>query len=342
MIAFTLFGLPVYSYGLAVALSAGVALLFAAHCARLASLSADVVCTFSVLALPLCVLGARAAYCLACWNWFIAQDADFFFSFQKGGFMLYGALLGGLVAAALTGRLTHQPALRIADALASPALLLIALCRLAEGLVGQGYGCLLDDWFHPDMGMSLFHPTDTSVFHFFPLAVQESYYHQWVFAVFVLEALLMLVLCVIVLRTRTTRPGWRAMRMIFLYACTQVLCESLRRDDVLRWGFVRVNQVVGGIVAAVCLLICCIVLRDKRSHVKTMVLSWLGLLSGAGLVLACEFAVEKKIVPLEWVPTDVVYLLMAMACLLMIASIHPLWRITDHQGSTTMKGNERS
>ncbi len=326
---FSLFGLTVYGYGLAVAVAAAVSLAVAGGFLRRAGLRPETLSWFALLAVPLGVLGARGAYCLACWNWFAQEGWQFFFQLTRGGFMLYGALAGGFLAAFLSAKITRQPMARLTDALAAPALLMIALCRLAEGLAGQGYGCPVEDWFSPYMGMSLFHPESVEAFCFFPLAVQESYYQQWVFAVFVLEALVMLALFVAVARIKTHRPGWRAMLMLFLYACVQVLCEALRRDDVLRWGFVRINQVVGGVIAAVCLAVCCVSQPPAVRQLKSMVLSWVGILAGAGLVLACEFAVEKKIVALEWVPTDVVYVFTTLGCLIMILSTWKQWKRSD-------------
>jgi len=44
------------------------------------------------------------------------------------------------------------------------------------------------------------------------------------------------------------------------------------------------------------------------------------------VVMAMEFALEKKISAIEFMPMDVCYLLMAGGCALMIGCIVPHWR----------------
>lgn len=325
MEAYTLFGLTVYPYGLAVAAAAALALLLAGAQARRAGLKPGTLSWFALLAIPLAVLMARAAYCLICYDWFLQKGVGYFFRLTDGGFVLYGALAGGLVAALLTARMTRQAPGAVMDALAAPAALMIALCRLAEGLVGQGYGRYIADWFDPESGMSVFHPQDTSLFERFPFAVQDMY-EEWSWAVFVLEAVIALLLCVVLLRARRRAPGGRALLFLLLYAAAQALCEGLREDAVLRWGFVRVSQIISAVVVAAVLLVCCVRLPQRRAHRGLMAGAWCGTLCGMLLVIAMEFAVEKKIVFLEFLPMDVCYLITALAGVLMVSSILPVWR----------------
>lgn len=314
-----LLGLTVYPYGLAVALSAVVALLAAGVLARRACLRQGTLSYLALLAVPLAVLLARALYCLIC------MDFGDFFRLTEGGFALYGAMLGVLLAAFLTARITGQTFARLADVLAAPAALMIGLCRLAEGLVGQGYGRYITDWFDPDYGMSLFHPADTSFFQRFPFAVRDMY-DEYSWAIFVLEALFALAICLVLLRVRKREPGSKALLFVLLYAASQALCEGLREDAVLRWGFVRVNQILSAVAVAAVLLICCLRLPEKRRHRARMARAWCGTLAGMLLVIAMEFAVEKKIVFLEFLPMDVCYFITALAGALMVVSILPVWK----------------
>lgn len=325
MEAFTLFGLTVYPYGLSVAAAAALSLLLAGAQVRRAGLKPGTLSWFAPLAVPLAVLAARAAYCLICFDWFLQKGVGYFFHLTEGGFVLYGALAGGLLAAWLAARVTRQSFARLADALAAPSALMIALCRLAEGLVGQGYGRYVTDWFDPESGMSLSHPEDTSFFQRFPFAVCDMY-DEYSWAIFVLEAIIALVICVAVARTRERAPGGRALLFLLLYAASQALCEGLREDAVLRWGFVRVSQIISAVVVAAVLLICCVHLPQWRARRGLIAGAWCGTLCGMLLVIAMEFAVEKKIVFLEFLPMDVCYLITALAGVLMVCSILPVWR----------------
>ena len=319
----SVFGMRVYPYGLAVAAAAALALGLARARFRRAGIKSGSLSWFAALALPLCFLGARLGFCLAALDWVSQQGWSFFFDFSRGGYMLYGALAGGLLALALTARIGGDRLARMADALSVPTLLLIALGRLAEGLAGQGYGWSIEDWFSGDYGMSLLTLEDASFFCRFPFGVADMYdSYRW--AVFVFEALVALALALAVRRATVRRDGGRAVLAVLCYAASQELCESLRQDAVLRWGFVRINQVLGAVVVLALLALCFCAAKPRRA--KRLLLGAGGVVLGALLITAMEFALEKKISAIEWVPMDVCYVLTAAGCALMALSVLPLWR----------------
>ena len=317
------FGLTIYPYGLAVAGAAVVALLLAGWNFRKAKLNVNLLSWFAPLAIVLGVLGARVGYCLAAWDFVIQDGLGFVLEFTRGGFMLYGALVGAAAALIIACRICRVCPACAADALAVPGMVMIALCRLAESLVEQGYGWGIADWFAADSGMSLFTWEDPSILYRLPFGVAD-FYGGYKWAVFVFEALVAIGIAIALTRLAVKRSGGRAVMMVLLYAATQVLCESLRQDSVLRWGFVRVNQVVGAVLIAGVLVLCfCLTQnRDWRKLVGSFALMLLGM----GVVMAMEFALEKKISAIEFMPMDVCYLLMAGGCGLMIGCIVLHWR----------------
>lgn len=315
--------LTLYPYGLALCAATALALAFSALSFRRGGLKAGALSWFALLGIPLGVLGARLAYCLAALDWVMQEGFGFFFQLSRGGYMLYGALAGCALALWLTARITGESFARMADRLAAPAMVLILLGRLAEGLVGQGYGWCVEDWFMEDSGMSLFVLEDPSFFYRLPFAVPDMYSnYNW--AVFVFEALTAGVIALILLRMKPRRAGARAMLALLLYAATQILCESLRQDAVLRWGFVRINQVIGAVLIAGMLALC--VLRAPQRSPRQIGGLFAGMLACMGVVIAMEFALEKKISAIEFIPMDVCYVLMALACLGLILCVTPLWR----------------
>ena len=251
------------------------------------------------------------------------EGFSFFFQLTRGGYMLYGAVLGGVIALLLTARLTGEGFAAMADALAVPVMVLILVGRLAEGLVGQGYGWCVEDWFMEDSGMSLFVLEDPSFFYRLPFAVPDMYgNYNW--AVFIPEALAAGLIALAVWRTRPRREGGRALLALLLYAATQVLGESLRQDAVLRWGFVRINQILCALIIAGLLIHC--MLRAPHPRAGQLVGLSAGMLVCMGVVIAMEFALEKKISAIEFLPMDVCYLIMALACAGLVLCVLPLWR----------------
>lgn len=323
MTTINLASLAIYPYGLALAAAAVIALVMSHFAFRKAQLKPDALSWFAMLGIPMALLGARLAYCLATLDWVIQEGFGFFFQFTRGGYMLYGALLGGLLALWLTSRICGESFARMADKLAVPVMVMILLGRLAEGLVDQGYGWCVEDWFMEDSGMSLIVLEDPSFFYRLPFAVPD-YYENYNWAVFVFEALMAGVIALILQRTRVQREGGKAVLMVLLYASIQILCESLRQDAVLRWGFVRINQVVGAVLIAGILALCYCLGKPRKG--KQLVGAIIGMIMSMLVVMAMEFALEKKISAIEFVPMDVCYVVMALACLGLILSILPLWR----------------
>lgn len=316
-------GIKVFPYGVAMAAAAAVALALSAVSFHKAGLKNGSLSWFAVLAVPMAFFGARIGYCLAMLDWVAQQGVSFFFAFSRGGYMLYGALAGGLIAALLAARLSGERFAKMVDALSVPTLVMIALGRLAEGLAEQGYGWGIADWFTEDYGMSLVAMEDPSFFYRLPFGVPDMYgNYNW--AVFVFEALVACGLAVLVWRAVIRRDGGRAVLALLVYAASQELGESLRQDAVLRWGFVRINQILGAVAIVAVLALCYALTSPKRP--KRLVLSIIGVVLGALLIIAMEFALEKKISAIEWVPMDVCYVFTTVGCLLLALSVYPLWR----------------
>ncbi len=320
----SLFGLPVQAYGLCLAGAGAAALLLAAYYWKKAGIKPGALSWFSMLAIPLMVLFGRLAYCLADYEWVSMEGFSFVFDFSRGGYMLYGALLGGMLALGITSKIANVSFSKMADNLAVPALVLVALGRLAIGLTtGQDYGWSIEDWFMEDNGMSLFVWEDPSILYRLPFGIQDYYgYSHW--AVFVFEALVAGGLAVMAARAKVGRDGGRAVLALVGYAAMQALCESLRQDAVLRFGFVRINQVLGGVIVLALLILC--YLRTSPKAPRKMALCTAGTVLCAAVVIAMEFALEKKISAIEWMPMDVCYLIMAAACVTMIYIVRRLWR----------------
>lgn len=189
----------------------------------------------------------------------------------EGGFMLYGAVLGALLAAGLLARRCGAGVTATLDELAVPGLLAVAVCRLGEGLTGEGVGA----W------------VESAALMRFPFAVQNEF-GEWQLAVFVLEAAAALLITLAVLRVQAGR-GERITTALLLYACCQVVLESLRMDSCLKIGFVRVSQVISAVV-----ILGVTVLRAQRAGGRPLVIRRAaGLDVCAALVGGIEWALDK-------------------------------------------------
>ncbi len=318
--------LTFYPYGICVALGAAAMLIWACKRARQPG-ERNALSVFALLAIPMGLVLAHFSYCLCdldwIWDYFWETVADF----TAGGYLLYGCLAGMLLALGIACRLTRQRFAAMADCLSVPFLLFTAVLTLGDGLVGGGYGWKVEDWFQAENGMSLVALEDVTFFSGFPFAVKDYYYGYANWAVFLLIALFLFVMTAVLAR-RNGRTGGTAVLVGEIYACTRVLYESLRQDDILKWGFVRVNQILSAVLLLGLMLLCFARLRRQEgSRAGGSLAKSLGIFAcGVLLAGAMEFALEKKIGFLEWMPMDCCYVLSTAGCLLLFQACERLRR----------------
>lgn len=224
------------------------------------------------------VIGGRAVYCLTMIE-FILYDlggAGFMPQIWQGGFTLWGAVLGGAAGAAIYAKATRRDLCALLNLMAPGAALVISAARFAEFFTSQGLG----DYISNEAMMR------------FPFAV-ESFYGDWQMPVFLYEglaaAIILIVALVILLK------GGRSWEVFaVLLALSQIILESWREDEFIRFGFVRFNQLMAAIVLAGVLALR--MAREvkahgwRRWHTVRIILYALGI----GIVIAIEFALDKS------------------------------------------------
>ena len=222
----------------------------------------------------------------------------------RGGYTLYGALLGGFLGALITARLTRVRLLEITDGLAAGAAALLFFARMGEYFSGQGIGAVLEN-----EGLC-----------FFPLAFvpwgEAAEGAEWYYAVWFWEAMAALVLLAALLLRRPSRRGDPTFIFLSVLGITQIFFEQLRRDDyVSLTGFVRFSQ-VGALVSLIAVMITLTVLR--RPKTRTAVFCFLTLVTASLTIMYVEFALDKtRYYPFLYVSTAVTAVI--AVCLLIFA-----------------------
>ncbi len=279
---------------------------------------------FWLMALPLGLFTAHLGWCLCSLDMIEDEFFEVLGDFPGGGYLLLGALIGAACALGLACRWSKASFGRTADLLAGPFLLLGAFCALGEGIIGGGYGWKVEDWFLTENSMSLLAAEEPGplgeFFARFPFAVRDAFYGYACWAVFLPAGLALLAGLWRVCRMKEGWAGNRAVFSLSFYAAVRILYESLRQDDIPKWGFVRVNQILCAALLVILLAVCW--LRVRRGLGVSLAL----LCGGAVLVIAMEFALEKKISLLEWMPMDLCYLISGAGCVLMFAAVNRLRR----------------
>ena len=197
----------------------------------------------------------------------------------RGGYTLYGALLGGALGAVAGAKLRKLHPLEVLDALTPGACAAIFLGRMGEYFSGQGFGNMVEN-------ESLW---------FFPLAYctyNDGDYQEWSYAVWFWEALTALILLgILLICLRKTAEGRRTAVFITFLGTTQILLEQMRRDDFVRLNpFVRFTQIAAALTLLALLIFLCI---RYRPGIRQTVLTFAALLAAVAGITMAEFVFDK-------------------------------------------------
>lgn len=282
-----------------------LALLLGALRSRRESVASGRILAATVL-LPLGVaFFSHLMYCLMDAEYIIeSYSFGYLFAFWKQGYMFYGGILGAAVILLLAG---GKQRMKLLECYAPAAALMLAAARIAEGFAGQGYG---EYWFEEKM-----------FFCRFPFMTYDGYYEGWAWALFMAEALVAVILCIVLLARKKTWDGDGALLLLGLYASAQIVLESLRRDEFLRWGFVRIEEVFSGV--AILFVLICYCCKAGRGKTASKISCFVLFLLMAVLCLLLEFATEGRIPFLLFLEVYQCYLVMAAACCVIAGCV--LW-----------------
>lgn len=97
-VAFTIFGIEVYWYGIIICLGIISGLLIAMHFAKKANQDPEIYSEFLIYALIGAIVGARLYYVVLSWDEY-KNDLLSIFQTREGGLALYGGVIGAVIAA---------------------------------------------------------------------------------------------------------------------------------------------------------------------------------------------------------------------------------------------------
>lgn len=312
--SFSLWGLTVYAYGLFAAAAALVTLGGMALAARARRMPAAVAGVFGALAIPLGVVCARALYCAFHLPDFVETYGDpwLMLRFFDGGLSMPGLLMGLVLAAWLTARLTGLRFAAVMDALCVPLGLGVALLRLGEPFTDLGVGKAVQEGWMTQAMPWLFAQSRMGV-------AVEYRLNVWAYEAAACAAVFAVVL--LFWRRRRGREGDTALLFFMLYGAVQTLLESMRDDGHMLVIFLRVGQ----LAAALMPMIACGVLSARSAGRRFVWVRWTVLLACAAGIALLEFSLDGR---LSWGAPSMGrdYALMALLCAALFAAPASLLR----------------
>ena len=249
-----LFGIQGFNiawYGVIIASGLVLGIILASLRARNRGWSGDLVLDFIILAVPLAVIFARAYYVAFEWDYFAANPARII-AINQGGLAIYGAVIGGFLAAFLFSRFTKFPFLKLIDLVIPSLILGQAIGRWGNFINQEAFGALVTN---PHL-------------QFFPLAVYIQSLGEWHQATFFYESFSNMILLVItlILSKRGVKDGTLLATYFIGYGTARAVIEGLRTDSLYLFGSIRISQALSAVLVLVGILLLILI---KKGVIKT-------------------------------------------------------------------------
>lgn len=145
MILFHLGPVPVFAYGVSLAVGFSIAVWFLRRWAKASHLDPEWISELALVALLSGIVGARVLYVLTEWSYFLQQPLAIF-KLWEGGLVFYGGLMAGVSISVWKIRKAGLPLWKVADLLAPGIALAHGVGRIGCFLNGCCYGEVSYSW----------------------------------------------------------------------------------------------------------------------------------------------------------------------------------------------------
>ncbi len=194
-----------------------------------------------------------------------------------GDFTMFGAFGGVILGTYISSKICKFNFLKALDSIATVAFIAILFERLAEGLWFQGYGRFVEN----------------ELISFFPISIFDAEWEYWLYAVFAYEAIFALICSYFMLENqKEEKLGTKFIRFFTLYCSGQVIFESMRQDEVIKWSFVNINQAIAALILLAILIF--YLITNKIKPAKALIYISIALI-GFILIATMEFALEGRV-----------------------------------------------
>lgn len=246
-------GLNIAWYGVIIASGLMLGIWLASLRARRRGWSADLVLDVILLAVPLAVIGARAYYVAFEWDYFMANP-ERIIAINQGGLAIYGAVIGGFLAAFIFSKAAKFPFLKLIDLVIPSLILGQAIGRWGNFVNQEAFGALITN---PKL-------------QFFPLAVYIQSLGEWHQATFFYESACNAILLVVtlLLGRKGLKDGTLLATYFIGYGMARTVIEGLRTDSLYLFGNIRISQALSAALVLVGILLLILI---KKNVIQTKV-----------------------------------------------------------------------
>ncbi len=238
-VAFEVFGIPIYWYGIIIATGFLLAVLLGMKNSKLADIEPDNVLDMVLIGAPVAIICARLFYVIFSWELFKDNPADII-NTRKGGLAIYGGVIGALVVAYFYSKRKKVGFFRLMDFAAPYIIMAQGIGRWGNFVNQEAFGSatslpwrMNSETVNSELS-ALNSGIDLSVFGAHPTFFYES---LWNFAVFFF---------LIWYRKRKKLDGEVFFLYMMLYGAGRFFIEGLRTDSLMLGSF-RISQLLAAL-----------------------------------------------------------------------------------------------
>ena len=280
-------GLSIPFYSILMMTAVALGLLLSTREGKRLRLPQDTVLNFALVAVPLGIVCARLYYVLFSWESFKSDPVEIL-RVWHGGLAIYGAVIGGLLAALLVTRGNLTRFLTLADVCAPSLALGQAIGRWGNYANMEAYGA----------------PVTAAWAQFFPLAVEiptvladGTTAYVWHMATFFYESLWCALLFIFLyrLQRKARHCGNVFFAYLVLYCAERAVVEGLREDSLMLRLFglsVRFSQLLSALVIVFAAAVFFRRLRRAKKPRTADFMAWGAL--ALGLICCCLSEFERN------------------------------------------------
>jgi len=241
-------GLNIAWYGVIIASGLMLGIILGTMRARRRGWSSDLLLDFILLAVPLAIIGARAYYVAFEWDYFMANP-ERIIAINTGGLAIYGAVIGGFLAAFIFSKAAKFPFLKLIDLVIPSLILGQAMGRWGNFINQEAFGALVTN----------------QQLQFFPLAVYIDSLGEWHQATFFYESFCNTILLVVtlLLGRKGVKDGTLLATYFIGYGLARAVIEGLRTDSLYLFGNIRISQVLSAVLVLVGIVLLVLIKKGK-------------------------------------------------------------------------------
>ncbi|MBO4941415.1 MAG: prolipoprotein diacylglyceryl transferase [Clostridia bacterium] len=247
-VAFAVFGIPVYAYGLIIAFGLVLAFVYASREAKKTGISDNDFFNMFIIGLPVAVVCARIYYVVFSWDYYKNNLLEIF-NIRGGGIAIYGAVIGAALVVLIYCKVKKINICKVLDILSVSLLIGQAVGRWGNFVNGEAFGekCSLP-W-----AMTIVRDTRIIAESVHPTFLYESLWN-----VAGVGALLLF-------KRRKIFDGELACCYMVWYGIGRMFIEGLRTDSLYLGPF-RVSQILSAVLALAGLIL---IIKNYKKHLTT-------------------------------------------------------------------------